>query len=168
MQNPQLPCSTAPVLSGVQGQVFVTVRQLRFCRCVAPSLTRGRVCRLQLLLALASALILESESRGTYDRILQSQIRDSPNLEGRIYIPRNRWPSDTLRHWVVSRSNLFYDWRFTANQFVLAPSLLRSSSFSLYILGADPIENTVSKSSSLVVYLLRRKPTVTCCLPAVA
>jgi hypothetical protein len=42
-----------------------------------PSLTRGRVCRLQLLLlALASAVILGPETRGTRDHILLSQIRD--------------------------------------------------------------------------------------------
>jgi hypothetical protein len=39
-------------------------------------MTRGRVCRLQLLLALASAVILMSESRQTRDHILLSQIRD--------------------------------------------------------------------------------------------
>jgi hypothetical protein len=42
------------------------------------SLTRGRVCRLHLLLALASAVIFRSESRGTRDHILLSQIRDYP------------------------------------------------------------------------------------------
>jgi hypothetical protein len=44
------------------------------------SLTRGRVCRLQLLLDLASAVILGSQSRGTRDhtRILLSQIPDFP------------------------------------------------------------------------------------------
>jgi hypothetical protein len=36
------------------------------------------VCRLQLLLALASAVILGSESRGTRDHILISQIGDFP------------------------------------------------------------------------------------------
>jgi hypothetical protein len=41
-------------------------------------LTRGRVCRLQLLLALAKEVIFGSESRGTRDRILLSQIRDFP------------------------------------------------------------------------------------------
>jgi hypothetical protein len=41
-------------------------------------LTRGRVCRLQLLLALAIAFILGSESRGTRNHILLSQIRDLP------------------------------------------------------------------------------------------
>jgi hypothetical protein len=44
-------------------------------------LGRGWVCRLQLLLVLASAVILRSESRGTHDHILLPQIRDSPNSE---------------------------------------------------------------------------------------
>jgi hypothetical protein len=52
--------------SAVQDQIFITVRQLRFCWCGAPSLTRGRVCHLQLLLVLVSAIILESESRGIH------------------------------------------------------------------------------------------------------
>jgi hypothetical protein len=50
----------------------------------------GRVCHLLLLLALASAVILESH--GTHDHILLSQIRDSPNLEGYVPVfisPRN-------------------------------------------------------------------------------
>jgi hypothetical protein len=42
----------------------------------APSLTRGRVSRLQLLLVLASAVIFGSESRRTRGHILLSQIRD--------------------------------------------------------------------------------------------
>jgi hypothetical protein len=60
---------------------------------VTSSLTRGCVYRLQLLLVLASAVILRSESRGTQDQILLSQIRDSPNLEGQVPVfmsPRNR------------------------------------------------------------------------------
>jgi hypothetical protein len=59
---------------------------------VRSSLTRGWVCRLQLLLVLASAVILRSESRGTRD-ILLSQIPDSHNLEGHVPVfisPRNR------------------------------------------------------------------------------
>jgi hypothetical protein len=47
---------------------------------------QGWVCRLQLLLVLVSAVILRSESRGTYDHILLSQIRDSPNLEGQVSV----------------------------------------------------------------------------------
>jgi hypothetical protein len=52
--------------------------------CVISSLTRRLVCHLQLLLVLASEVILVSESHGTHDYILLSQIRDSPNLEGQI------------------------------------------------------------------------------------
>jgi hypothetical protein len=58
------------------GQIFITVIQLRVCWCGALSKTKRRVYRLQLLLALASTVILGSESRGTRDRILLSQIRD--------------------------------------------------------------------------------------------
>jgi hypothetical protein len=79
--------------SGAYDQIFITVRQLRVCWYGALSLTRERVCRLQLLLVLASAVILGSESRGTCDHILLSQIRDSPKLEGQVPIfisPRNR------------------------------------------------------------------------------
>jgi hypothetical protein len=57
------------------------------------SLTRGWVCHLQLLLVLASSVILRSDSRGNHDRTLISQIRDSPNLEGQVPVfisPRNR------------------------------------------------------------------------------
>jgi hypothetical protein len=60
---------------------------------VTSSLTKGWVCRLQFLLALASAVTLGSESRGNHDHILQSQFRDSPNLEGQVPVfifPRNR------------------------------------------------------------------------------
>jgi hypothetical protein len=54
---------------------------------------RGWVSHLQLLLALASAVILRSESCGTHDHISLSQIRDFPNLEGQVPVfisPRNR------------------------------------------------------------------------------
>jgi hypothetical protein len=44
---------------------------------VTSSLTRGWVCSIQFLLALASAVILRSDSRGTRDHTLLSQIRDS-------------------------------------------------------------------------------------------
>jgi hypothetical protein len=60
---------------------------------VTSFLTRGWVCHLQLLLVLASAVILRSESRGTHDYILLSQIRYSPNLEGQVPVftsPRYR------------------------------------------------------------------------------
>jgi hypothetical protein len=62
--------------------------QLNTCRynpCIASFLTRGWVCRLQLMLALASAVILGSESRGTHDHILLSQTRDSTNPTNRAF-----------------------------------------------------------------------------------
>jgi hypothetical protein len=61
--------------SGAYDQLFIIVRQLRVCWYGGRSLTSGRVCRLQLLLALDSAVIL------------------SPNLEGQVPVfisPRNR------------------------------------------------------------------------------
>jgi hypothetical protein len=54
---------------------------------------RRWVCRLQLLLALASGVILGSDFHFTHDHILLSQILDSPNQEGHVpvYIsPRSR------------------------------------------------------------------------------
>jgi hypothetical protein len=42
--------------------------------CGAPSMTRGRVCHLYMLLALASAVFLGYEYLGTRDPILLSQI----------------------------------------------------------------------------------------------
>jgi hypothetical protein len=63
--------------SGTYDQIFITVRQLLVCSCVALSLTTGRVCRLQLFLALSSADIFGSDSHGTRDHNLLSQIRDS-------------------------------------------------------------------------------------------
>jgi hypothetical protein len=59
------------------------------------SLTRGRVYRLQLLLVLASAVILGSESRGTRVHILLSDSRlPQPGGPGpRIYIPQEQGSS---------------------------------------------------------------------------
>jgi hypothetical protein len=60
---------------------------------VTSSLMRRRVCHLQLLLVLASAVILRSDSSGTHDHVLLSQIRDYPQPGGpgpRIYIPQEQ------------------------------------------------------------------------------
>jgi hypothetical protein len=79
--------------SGVYDQIFISVRHLPVCCCGALSLTWERVCRLQLLLVIASAVILVCESRGTRDHIILSQIRDCPNLEGQVHVfisPRKR------------------------------------------------------------------------------
>jgi hypothetical protein len=76
---------------------------------VTSSLTREWVCRLQLMLALVSAVILRSGYRGTHNHISLPQIRGSSNLEGKVpylYPPGTRWPSYTPRHWVPFSSSL--------------------------------------------------------------
>jgi hypothetical protein len=55
---------------------YLTIWQLRSCFCGASSLTRGRVCLLYTLLGLPNAVFLGSESLGTRDHILLSQIWD--------------------------------------------------------------------------------------------
>jgi hypothetical protein len=65
---------------------------------VTSSRQRRWICHLQLLLGLASAFILRSESRRTDDHILLSQIGDSPKLElgsPYLYPPRTGWLSYT-------------------------------------------------------------------------
>jgi hypothetical protein len=95
--------------SGAYDQIFITVRYLRICWCRALSLTREWVCRLQLLLVVASAVILGSGSRGTRDRILLSQIRDFPFLSlpttlratVEVFDPastRDGWSNDNALH----------------------------------------------------------------------
>jgi hypothetical protein len=63
---------------GLTTRSLLLVWQLQSCSCGAPSLTRGRVCPLYMLLVLASAVFLGSESLGTWDHILLSHIWDFP------------------------------------------------------------------------------------------
>jgi hypothetical protein len=58
--------------SGAYDQIFITIWQLRVCWFGAPSMTSGRVCRLQLQLALASAVIFGSESRSFWTELGRS------------------------------------------------------------------------------------------------
>jgi hypothetical protein len=79
--------------SGAQDQIFITVKQLRGCCCEALCLKRERVCRLQLLLVLASFVILRSRSRGTHDYSILSQTRNIPQRWGacpRIFIAQEQ------------------------------------------------------------------------------
>jgi hypothetical protein len=90
--RPSFRLSDKPLETHDQSFYFPT-ENLSYSPYVTSSLTRGRVCHLQLLLVLASAVILRSESRGNYDHILLSQFRDSPNLEGQVLVfisTRNR------------------------------------------------------------------------------
>jgi hypothetical protein len=64
---------------------------------VAPSLTRGRVCNLMLLLVLASTVPLGSDSDATQDHILLSQFLRLPKPGGpdlSIYIPQEQGGPD--------------------------------------------------------------------------
>jgi hypothetical protein len=126
--------------SGAYKHIFITVRQLRVCWYGAFSLTRWRVCHLQVLLALASAVIFESESRGTRDHILLSRIRYFPFCL--LLRPAGlRWRYST------PKSKSYCDWRSVSQQVLVsspsltvtvlfcgAPSLTRGRICHLYML----------------------------------
>jgi hypothetical protein len=69
-QSASLSCNKPPIW-GLQLDFYNCQRVCGFVD-VGLSLTRKRACRLQLLLALASAVIFVSESLGTRDHILLS------------------------------------------------------------------------------------------------
>jgi hypothetical protein len=99
----QFVLATSPLRLTTRIFFFCQLNTCGYSSYVTSYLARGRLCRLQLLLILASAVVLGSESRGTGDHILLSQIRDSPNLEGQIPVfisPRNRVAQLYPRHWV--------------------------------------------------------------------
>jgi hypothetical protein len=75
--------------SGAYDQIFITLWQLRSCFCGAPSLTRGRVCLLYMLLVLASVVILGSESLGSRDHIFSEWTTRS------FYVTPARTPQKT-------------------------------------------------------------------------
>jgi hypothetical protein len=110
--------------SGACDQIFVTVRNLRVCG--ALSLIRERVCRLQLLLALARAVIFGSEFRGTRDHILLSQFRDF-SFRRLLRLAGLRWRYSTPPPHGIgaerqkSKSKLCYD-RLSAGQSLLEQS----------------------------------------------
>jgi hypothetical protein len=80
--------------SGAHDQIFIAVWQLRTCFCGAPSLTRRRVCLLYMLLALASAVFLGSESLGTRDHIFLSQTWDF-HFRRLLRLAGSRWRYST-------------------------------------------------------------------------
>jgi hypothetical protein len=89
--------------TGAYDQLFIAVRQWRVCWCGTVSLMRERVCRLQLLLVLASAVKLRAESRGTRDHILCLIFETPPTWRAGfpyLYPPGTGWPSYNPRHWV--------------------------------------------------------------------
>jgi hypothetical protein len=84
-QSASLSWNKAPIW-GLRPDLYYCL----ICWFGAPSLTRGRVCRLQLQLTLASAVIFVSESRRTRGHILLSQIRDFP-FRRLLRLAGSRW-----------------------------------------------------------------------------
>jgi hypothetical protein len=92
-------CLSVRHLCGFPGQILVTVRELRICWHRVPTVRAGPVCTLQLLLVLACAVILESESHGTHAHIYG--IRFEPprhggphvlqEMNGAMLLPRHRF-----------------------------------------------------------------------------
>jgi hypothetical protein len=76
--------------------IFSQLNTCGYSPYVTSSLTRGLICRLQLLLILVGVVILGSESCGTHGHILLSQIWDYPTWrESSPYLipPGTGWPS---------------------------------------------------------------------------
>jgi hypothetical protein len=95
--------------TGTRDQFFFLLEiffsQLRAFYFVAPSLTRGLVCSLLLLLVVANAVALGSESHGTQDHILLSQLMRLPHPGGpgpRIYIPQAQGQYVCPKHLLTS------------------------------------------------------------------
>jgi hypothetical protein len=112
--------------SGAYDHIFITVRQLQVCWCGAVSLTSGRICRLQLLLALASAVIFEFESHETRYHILLSQIRDFP-FRCLLRLTKLRWkystpPSTQSQSQSQSQSHTATDGQSISKSWCWAPS----------------------------------------------
>jgi hypothetical protein len=135
---------------------FLQLNTCGYSPYIPTSLTRGRVCRLQLLLVLASAVILGSDCRGTHAHVLLSQIRDSPNLEGQVPVfisPRNRvaqlYPQAQGSNFVTSDHSKGCGRDIGTR---LHRGLIRNDGwFSVYNLSTNCTENTASNSSSVVV-----------------
>jgi hypothetical protein len=86
-----------------QGQYFFQLNTWSYSPYVTSSQTRGWVCHLQLLLTLASAVILGSESEGLMTIFYCLKFETPKTWRARspyLYPPGTGWPSYTPRHWV--------------------------------------------------------------------
>jgi hypothetical protein len=89
--------------SGSQEQIFISIRQSQICWCWAPSLTRGRVCRLKLLLALP---LLTGNIR-SFSQYFQANFRTGPCRREQETIPPNSAP-------IITHTVTKFDSPFTA------------------------------------------------------
>jgi hypothetical protein len=86
-------CSSWRHSLDTQDEKFFQLNKCSHNLYVVSPLMGGWFCRLQLLMAPTSAVILRSEPHDTHDHILLSQIGDPANLEGQVPVftsPRNR------------------------------------------------------------------------------
>jgi hypothetical protein len=99
---------SAPSLLTLTTSNFFQLNPCGISPYVTSSLIRGWVCRLQLLLVLARAVILGSESHGTHDDVLLTP----PTRRARslyLYPPGTGWFSYTPRHWVPFSSQCDFE-----------------------------------------------------------
>jgi hypothetical protein len=85
-------------LSGSYDQIFITVRQLRVCWYGAPSLTRGRVCRLQSLLSSPVQSFSDPSPAGLMTTFYCLRFETAPTWRTRslyLYPPGTGWPGYT-------------------------------------------------------------------------
>jgi hypothetical protein len=94
--------------SGTRDQFFflleIFLRQFRVCYFVAPSLTRGQVCNILLLLVLASAVLRDSRPY-----FIAPILKAPPTWRTRspyLCPPETGWPRYTPGHWVPFPSPL--------------------------------------------------------------
>jgi hypothetical protein len=141
--------------------IFITLWQLLSCFCGVPSLTRGQVCLLYMLLALASIVCLGFESLGTCDHILlrfeTSFLSPSMTCRVTVEVPPHGWVQ-----WCTSESESHCVW-WSVNLSVLVskpvwgswPDISYSLTVTVMSFGGRPLwwedGSVVYKSQSAVI-----------------
>jgi hypothetical protein len=111
--------------SGAYDQIFIIVRLLRACWYGVPSLTRGRVCRLQLLLSLPAQSFSGPSPAGLMTTFFYClSFETPPTWRTRslyLYPPGTGWPGYTpdtgLAPWILRE--LYYDRRSVGQSFLV-------------------------------------------------
>jgi hypothetical protein len=107
-QSPSLSWYQAPFW-GLWPDFFNTVRYLRVCWYGAPSLTRGLVCLLQLLLSSPAQSFTGPSPAGFMTTFYCLRFETPPTWRIRslyLYPPGTGWPGYAPRHWVILPSPL--------------------------------------------------------------
>jgi hypothetical protein len=89
---------------GLMTRFFYTVRHLRVCWYGVSSLTRGRICLLQLLLSSPAQSFSGPSPAGLMTTFYCFRFETPPTWRTRslyLYPPGTGWPGYTPRHWVI-------------------------------------------------------------------